>query len=333
MAIGFGSAVVDDKSEDFSLVDPWLPVDRKNQLPCEEMNSTDDFFVREDAAAMTPGSRLLRNRVHAYLETNVLSCEKQLAVLELGFCGANAVFLGRLGHRVVSTSVCEGAFDGARAQVEEESLTDRVVFRRFDVRTDPGLEFAGAFDLVLGDFGVLNTLEPRELRHLAVMATTWVRKGGRAVFVVMPHVCVWETADNVLHGRWKNAGSRSAASLPLHGLHDSPSTRWYHEPAALRTAFSPAFEIRRLEPLGLILPPYGRSSPVAGRAPVLTLLSAVERVARVVPGLARFSDHYLVDLQRSGAVTIASHSTQTAPLSPRLATETLGRTVSRSAEG
>lgn len=280
---------------------------------------------------MAPVNRLLRGRVHAYLKNNVLSGDEPLSVLELGGCGANAVFLGRLGHRVVSTSIDERALDGARAQAEEEGLADRVVFQKFDPRTDRASGFAGAFDLVLGDFGVLNAFEPRELRHLAVVATHWVRTGGRAVFLVMPPVCVWETAGNVISGRWKKAGSRSTAPSPRFGVHTTSSAIWYHEPAALRKAFQPAFEMRRLEPLGLILPPYGQVSPVAGRAPVLTLLSAAERVARVVPGLARFSDHYLADLQRSGAVTTTHRTAQTAARSPRLATETMGQTVSRGA--
>lgn len=297
------------------------------------MKQTDDCEGSSFRAEMAPAALLLRGRVHAYLEARVLPRGEEVTVLELGCRGANAVFLGRLGHRVVATNPCGRLLEEARIRAQAEEFGDRVVFQTFDVRSDQSLGFAGSIDLILGDFGALNTLEPRELRQLAVAATRWVHEGGRAVFVIMPPVCIWETASNVLTGRWREAGRRSAPAMPGRAPDGALLPTWYHGPAAVKAAFAPAFEVRHIEPLGLALPPFSQARPVAGRPPVLNLLSAAERAVRVVPGLARFSDHYLVDLQRTGAVTVARQTAEIARRRPHLVTEPVGRAVSRSSSG
>ena len=238
--------------------------------------------------------RVLRGSVWRHLD-EVLDPES--TVLELG-CGTgeDALWLAGRGHRVLATDVSRGMLEQARRKIDAAGAADRVRFARLDlaaVGREPDPPEA-PFDAVFSNFGALNCIE--DCRETAAVLHRWLRPGGRAVFVVMGPVCLWEIVWYGLHlrprtatRRWRNG--RAAAIGEYQSL-----KVWYPSPARMRWQLRPWFEARRTLGIGSVVPPTDAAALVRNRPALLDRLDRIER--RWAHRLAGIADHYLLSLAR-----------------------------------
>ena len=245
--------------------------------------------------------RLQRQAVHEHLRRHVLGGAG--SVLELG-CGTgeDALFLARAGCRVLATDAAPAMLELARVKVESAGLAARVRVARLDLAAPPAALGDGPVDLLFSNFGALNCLAPEQLRRLGRAAGGWVRSGGRAVLVVMPRACLVESAYFIARGRWREARRRWDGGPVEARVAGGTVATWYYSPAQVEAAFAPAFRLRDLRPVGLLVPPsYLDPRAAAWPHTLRTLAWLDERLAALRP-LAGLADHALVDLERrSGA--------------------------------
>ena len=242
--------------------------------------------------------RLLRGAVWRHLE-DVL--EPRSKVLELG-CGTgeDALWLAGRGHRVLATDASPGMLETAARKVEAAGVADRVRFARLDLATIGGEpEPAEApFDAVFSNFGALNCVE--NCSDLAGVLHGWIRPGGRAVFVVMGPVCLWEIVWYGLHLRPRTATRRWRAGREV-TISSGHSLRvWYPSPARLRGQLEPWFESRLTLGIGSVVPPTFAAPLVRNRPSLLERLDALDR--RWAHRLSGVADHYLLSLDRTDDV-------------------------------
>lgn len=239
--------------------------------------------------------RVLREAVWRHLDEVLAPGSK---VLELG-CGTgeDALWMAGRGHRVLATDASSGMLEQAERKIEAAGVTDRVRFAQLDLAhiTGSPVPPEAPFDAVFSNFGVLNCIE--DCHELAGSLHSWLRPGGRAIYVVMGPVCLWEIAWYGLHLRPKTATRRWRDGREV-SIGDGHSIRvWYPSPARLRGQLKPWFETRQTLGIGSVVPPTYAASLIRNRPALLDRLDSLDR--RWAHRLSGIADHYLLSLERS----------------------------------
>jgi SAM-dependent methyltransferase len=148
-------------------------------------------------------------------------------------------------------------------------------------------------DGVLSNFGALNCVA--DLDAVAAALASALRPGGRAVLVVMGPWVPWEWFWYLVHG----APTKAFRRLQRGGVRWRGLVVRYPSPGTLKKHFEPAFRVRRLTALGLLVPP-SYAEGWAGRHPRLVeALARLERRLAGWPPAAWLADHYILELERS----------------------------------
>jgi hypothetical protein len=131
--------------------------------------------------------------------------------------------------------------------------------------------FSGAFS----NFGAVNTLA--DFAPLAAWLAPLLRPGARLVLVVMGRWCAWEIGWHLLRLQPRAAFRRLRRGGAMACVGGAAVAVHYPGTAALRRAFAPHFQLERVEPIGLSLPPT-YLEPLTRRAWFpLGLLEALDR--------------------------------------------------------
>ncbi|MFG6428781.1 class I SAM-dependent methyltransferase [Roseateles sp. LYH14W] len=231
---------------------------------------------------------------------------RTLAVLELN-CGTgeDALHMARAGHRVVATDVSGEMLRVARGKFECSGLGHRLQTQLLDVQALASGEvraqdLGGPFDLVFSNFGGLNCLSPEVLQDLAAPLAACLAPQGQVIAVVMPRLCLWESAWALLHLQPRRAARRWRGGPVSARLGDAqpPLSVWYHGVADMQRALGSHFQRERVRPVGLAVPP-SYLEPLARRAPRwLALMERLDRRWLTAAWGACLSDHALIQWRR-----------------------------------
>lgn len=234
--------------------------------------------------------RALREIVWHRLEETFASCR---TVLELG-CGTgeDAIWLARRGVDVLASDASPRMIHIARAKAESAGCADRIEFRCAPMQQLLGQLENRAFDAVFSDFGAINCV--RDLSSLAAELAAVVRPGGRLLWVVMGRYVPWEWVWYLSRGEWRKAWRRTSAD----GVSWRGTTVFYPTPTAVTRHLRPSFQVDRLTPLGLALPPSYAGAWLDRSAAGLALLKMFEAMGRCSSTLAWISDHYIIEATR-----------------------------------
>lgn len=232
--------------------------------------------------------------------------ERPCSVLELN-CGTgeDALHMAHAGHRVVATDVSGEMLRVARDKVARAGLDRLVQTRRLDFHALASGEVAardlgGPFDLVFSNFGGLNCLSSEALRALAAPLAACLAPQGQAIAVVMPRLCLWESAWALLHLQPRRAVRRwrGGPVLAQLGADQPPLPVWYHGVDDMEGALGDHFRRERVRPVGLAVPP-SSLEPLARRAPRwLAWMERLDRRWLTAAWGARLSDHVLIQYRR-----------------------------------
>jgi len=153
---------------------------------------------------------------------------------------------------------------------------------------------------VLSNFGGLNCLPPQALQALAAPLAGCLTPRGQFIAVVMPRLCLWESAWALLHLQPRRAARRwrGGPVLARLGAGQPPLPVWYHGIGELQRALGAHFGCERVRPVGLALPP-SDLEPLARRVPrALALLEQLDRRWLAAAWGARLADHALIQWRR-----------------------------------
>lgn len=260
--------------------------------------------------------RALRALVSARLERIILPGQR---ILELGCgTGVDALNLARRGVNVVALDASAGMIQVAREKAlalgaNQTSGADEaghgVLRGRVEFHCLPmellGTSFEGQlFDGVLSNFGAINCAQ--DLRKLVTDVAARVRHGGRLVWVVMGRHVPWEWGWFLLQGHWSKAWRRlSRGGTSWRGLKIV-----YPTPGELAALLRPHFEVQRIAPLGIALPPSYVGNWLARWPRLSGALTRLEYKAHGCSALAALADHYVVEATRldAGARLYVDHT-------------------------
>jgi len=176
------------------------------------------------------------------------------AILELNAgTGQDSVYFATLGHHVHATDIAPGMLEALRMKVENQRLTDRVTQELCSFTQLDRLHGKGPYDLVLSNFAGLNCTD--ELDKVLRSLPALLKPGGRAVLVILPPFCLWETLL-LFKGKFRTAFrrlfARSGARSHIEGHYFKC---WYYSPAYITRCLADSFEMIGLEGLCTIVPP------------------------------------------------------------------------------
>ncbi len=237
----------------------------------------------------TPIAAYLRQVVHARLSELVRPDD---CVLELG-CGTgeDARALAALGAHVTATDFSPAMLRIAAEKTHGLPVTTALL----DLNALDASNIDDQFDGVFSNFGAINCVQ--DFSALAAWLAERVRLGGWAAFAVMGPLCLWEMLWHGAHGQWRVAARRWRPSQ--FQIDDSPPvTVTCPSPHRLARAFAPHFTLMGVKPLGVFVPHTAAYPVVEKRRRLMQLLIKLDRMAKDLPPLAYFGDHYWITFRR-----------------------------------
>jgi len=251
----------------------------------DELANTYDATFTDTAIGRT-----LRDIVWARLGATFRPSQR---VLELG-CGTgeDAVWLASMGARVVATDPSPVMIEVARRKAENRSCAGTIEFHCLAMEDiAAGLEDE-VYDGVLSNFGAVNCA--RDLPALVRQVAAKLAPGAPLIWVIMGRYAPWEWMWYALRGQWSKALRRlRPEGVEWRGLNIS-----YPSPGSMTALLEPYFAVKRVAPLGVVLPP-SYAAGWLGRWPgVMSLLTRLERRAQHSRALAWCSDHYIIEANR-----------------------------------
>jgi SAM-dependent methyltransferase len=213
-------------------------------------------------------------------------------ILDLG-CGTgeDALRLASIGKSVVATDASPRMIQIARHKAAKVAVKPSIRFHCAPMEQLGALD-GEHFDGVLSNFGAVNCVG--DLRGLVADVATRLRPGAGLLWVVMGRHVPWEWLWYLGRGQWAKAWRR----LQPEGTEWRGMKIHYPTPATLATLLRPHFEVRRVAPLGLILPPTYAAEWFNRQPRVLNAMVRIERWAQRSRVLASLSDHYIIEARR-----------------------------------
>jgi ubiquinone/menaquinone biosynthesis C-methylase UbiE len=231
--------------------------------------------------------------------------------------GIDAVFLARMGVRVLALDSSAGMVAATQRRIEQEAVGKRVSAGQLAIEELRQLKDRRTFDGVLSNFGGLNCIS--DLQQFGSDLARIVRPGGRAMLCVMGRWCLWELSYYLGRFQPQKAFRRTraggaVAELRAPQLFDfgteipsvSPTRRetpqlrvHYPSVSTLSRALAPHFIRRSFRAVGLVVPPSYLEPWVSRHRKFLTRAVQLDGWIGHWPGLRNMGDHYLVEMERT----------------------------------
>jgi SAM-dependent methyltransferase len=214
--------------------------------------------------------------------------------------GEDAAFLASQGFQVTATDGSPAMVEQARRKAERRGLVGKIRYRTLDLEDPGGRRYLfgdESFDGAFSNFGGLNCVA--DLAPLAAALARWLRPGAPVLLVVMGRLCLWETTASLARGRLRHSFRRLSGGPALARVGGEDLAVVYSWPSDLARSFAPWFRLKRVEGLGVALPPSVFAAALERRPRLLRALAAIERKARRPWPFRLLGDHYVAVLRRS----------------------------------
>jgi SAM-dependent methyltransferase len=230
--------------------------------------------------------------------------------------GADAVFLAKLGVRVLATDSSANMIAVSQQRIEQNSLQEWVSTRQLAIEELAQIRSEAPFDGLLSNFGGLNCI--RNLETRAKDLAGLLKPASPAILCLMGPWCAWEIVyylSRLQPAKALRRMRKDGACVRLRDCQGSfgdtptisrserlsenePVQVYYPTIAQLKSAFAPHFRLRSSQAIGLIIPPSYLEPWIAQHPRFLSLAAAFDAYVSHWPGLRNFGDHNLVEMER-----------------------------------
>jgi len=210
--------------------------------------------------------------------------------------GEDALFLAKRGVSVVACDASSRMISIAKEKAARGVAGARIRFEVLSNEELLSLPFAGQFDGVLSNFSGLNCVG--DLPQVATHLGRLVKPGGRALLCLSTRICLWEVFWYLCHGNSRKAFRRISGRTVAH-IHGIPVPVAYPSKDSLCKAFTPWFVLRKVQAVGLFIPPSYVEEWTARHKRMVAALERLDRFFRSFPAFALLGDHVLFELERT----------------------------------
>jgi ubiquinone/menaquinone biosynthesis C-methylase UbiE len=251
-----------------------------------------DEMAREYDAAFTETAvgRALREIVWSHLDGAFGPSQH---VLDLG-CGTgeDALHLARAGVKVTAADMSAEMIAVAEAKMRRLAEVEPIEFHCLPMEGVAASFRTRSFEGVFSNFGAINCVS--DLSSLATGLAGILTPGAPLIWVIMGRRAPWEWIWYLPRGEVRRAFRRFQRNgVEWRGLKIS-----YPTPQEVIAALRPCFAVRRVWPLGCVLPPSYAAAWLNRSPRALRALTRLELLAQRSPALAAWSDHFIVEARR-----------------------------------
>jgi len=230
-----------------------------------------------------------------------LSTNHQLNILELN-CGTgeDAVYFAKKGFRVVATDVSDEMLKVTEDKIDKFELSNYITTEKIDLTNPSDFNFEQKIDLVFSNFGGLNCIDKESLKNLSVVFSGILNDRGRIIFVIMPKFSLWESFYFLMKIEI-NKIFRRASTKPLNvNLNGGNVQTFYYSPKEIENIFGNKFKVINIKPVGFFIPPSFLNKFFLKKKKMLQMLETFEKPVSKISFLAKYSDHFLIDMELKG---------------------------------
>lgn len=232
-----------------------------------------------------------RHMVFNYLNP-IINQDKKLSILELN-CGTgeDAIQFNKRGHQVIATDISEGMIDAAKAK------SKNVDFQIKDINALHKNSFETKFDLIFSNFGGFNCLSKPEIETFFKTALHLLQPKGKIILVIMPKHCLWERLYFSLKGNFKKAKRRQSSASVLANVDGVKVKTWYYNPEEISSLTKSYYNIEKVKPIGITIPPSYLEKSFLSKQPFLFILKSLDNI---ITGSfwSKYADHFLIELNK-----------------------------------
>jgi SAM-dependent methyltransferase len=236
---------------------------------------------------------LQRQYVYKHL-SGVLNERRPETILEIN-CGTgeDALWLANQNFSVTATDISEKMI----AIGKEKGPSQNLHFQQADIKNLANQYNGYQFDLVFSNFGGLNCLSPAELAGFFKSASSLLTNKGRLVLVIMPKDTLWERLYFMAKGDFGNVSRRKRNQLSAN-VDGAQIPVYYYNPEEVRRLADEYFGVKNIFPVGFFVPPSYLESFFNTRPNLVSVLQKLENLITSRPFAAKYSDHYMIVLQK-----------------------------------
>lgn len=207
--------------------------------------------------------------------------------------GEDAIWLAKQDFDITATDISGKMIEVALSK----SNLNNVRFFQADINKISTDFEPNSFDLIFSNFGGLNCLSPGELASFLKNATSILTQSGKLALVIMPKNALWEQLYLLLKMDFRNIFRRKREYAIAHVDGQKVKT-FYYNPKDIVNLANTRYFVHTLKPIGFFIPPSYLESYFKNKFKVISFLRTLDQIIKNITWLARYSDHYLIVLQK-----------------------------------
>jgi SAM-dependent methyltransferase len=219
-------------------------------------------------------------------------------ILELN-CGTgiDAVFLANRGVRVLACDIAPRMIELAQTRANSMKGSRMIDFRALATENIEVLGKEGLFDGAFSNFSGLNCVD--DLPTVAQKLARLLRPGARLALCMIGRFVPWEIAWYMAHGNPRRAFLRFKKVTLGHIGEGAVVSVRYPSVRKLASIFSPGFRLRKLQGIGITLPPSYLEHWAQKFPWVVNRLATLDRRIGCLPLLRSMGDCVLLQFERT----------------------------------
>ena len=251
----------------------------------------DELFTR------TAIGKMQRNIICNYLDES-LSTNQRINILELN-CGTgeDTVYFAKKGLCVVATDLSDEMLKLTNEKINKLGMNKYVKTKKLDLTNTSDFNFNQKFDLIFSNFGGLNCVDKESLKKLSDVLSSILNERGRIIFVLMPNFAFWDSFYFLIKLKFNEIFRRASSKSIKVNLNGESVQTFYYSPKEIANIFGAKFKVQNIRPVGFFIPPSFLNKFFLKKKKTLRTLEMFEISVSKFSFLAKFSDHFLIDME------------------------------------
>lgn len=242
----------------------------------------------------SPIGLLQRKEVWKYL-SKIIHNKKNLDVLEFN-CGTgeDAIYLASKSHSVTATDISSEMIKVVTKKAQLLKLEETIDTAICDINSITDTTFKKKYDILFSNFGGFNCIDHEALSRISSILSSYLKKNGVLILVIMPRWCLWEIGYFILKLDFKNAFRRFKKNAVLARVGNLQIKTWYYTKKELKQVLKINFNYINSKPIGIAVPPSYLNNFFKKKKTILNCCYFWERILNKTGLLSNFSDHLLI---------------------------------------
>ena len=184
-----------------------------------------------------------------------------------------------------------------KEKINKFKLSSYVTTKKLDITNPNDFNFEQKFNLVFSNFGGMNCINEESLINLSDYLSSILKNRGRIIFVIMPKFSLWDSFYFLMKIKL-NKVFRRASSRPINvNVNGGNVQTFYYSPNEIVKIFGNKFKVKNIRPVGFFIPPSFLNNFFFKKKKTLRMLEKIEHPVSNISFLAKFSDHFLIDME------------------------------------